>query len=103
MEESLRPFTNGGEKMSIDDVVQISHDALYTIIITSAPVLLVSLVIGLVVSIFQTVTSIQEQTLTFVPKIVCVFLGLMLFGQWMLNNMSQYMVDLWSDFSVYIR
>ena len=89
--------------MSIDDVVQISHDALYTIIITSAPVLLVSLVIGLVVSIFQTVTSIQEQTLTFVPKIVCVFLGLMLFGQWMLNNMSQYMVDLWSDFSVYIR
>jgi len=89
--------------MSIDDVVQISHDALYTIIITSAPVLLVSLIIGLVVSIFQTVTSIQEQTLTFVPKIVCVFLGLMLFGQWMLNNMSQYMVDLWSDFSVYIR
>ena len=89
--------------MSIDDVVQISHDALYNIIITSAPVLLISLVIGLIVSIFQTVTSIQEQTLTFVPKIICVFLGLMLFGHWMLNNMSSYMVELWSDFSVYIR
>ncbi|NTV79540.1 MAG: flagellar biosynthesis protein FliQ [Clostridiales bacterium] len=89
--------------MSIDDVVQISHDALYNVIITSAPVLLISLVIGLIISIFQTVTSIQEQTLTFVPKIICVFLGLMLFGHWMLNNMSSYMVELWSDFSVYIR
>lgn len=89
--------------MSIDDVVQISHDALYNVIITSAPVLLISLVIGLIISIFQTVTSIQEQTLTFVPKIICVFLGLMFFGHWMLNNMSSYMVELWSDFSVYIR
>lgn len=89
--------------MTIDYVVQIANQALYLIIKTSAPVLLVSLVIGLTVSIFQTVTSIQEQTLTFVPKIIGVFLAIMLLGGWMLNNMSDFMVELWSDFSVYIR
>ena len=71
-------------------------------IITSAPLLLVSLIVGLIVSIFQTVTSIQEQTLTFVPKILAVFITLMIGGSWMLNNMSGFMVDLWSNFSYYI-
>ncbi|MGN0131771.1 MAG: flagellar biosynthesis protein FliQ [Lachnospiraceae bacterium] len=89
--------------MSIDYVVQIANQALYLVIKTAAPILLVSLVIGLVVSIFQTVTSIQEQTLTFVPKIIGVFLALMLLGGWMLDGMSGFMVELWSDFSVYIR
>ncbi len=89
--------------MSIDYVVQIANQALYLIIKTAAPVLLVSLVIGLVVSIFQTVTSIQEQTLTFVPKIIGVFLAIMLLGGWMLNNISDFMTQLWSDFSIYIR
>lgn len=89
--------------MSIDLVVQIANQALYTIIKTAAPLLLVSLVVGLVVSVFQTVTSIQEQTLTFVPKILAVFLTMMLLGHWMLNSMSEFMVQLWSDFSVYIR
>ena len=60
--------------MTIDDVTAVAGEALYLIIKTSAPVLLVSLVIGLIISIFQTVTSIQEQTLTFVPKIICVFI-----------------------------
>ena len=89
--------------MSIDLVVQIANQALYTIIKTAAPLLLVSLVVGLVLSVFQTVTSIQEQTLTFVPKILAVFLTMMLLGHWMLNSMSEFMVQLWSDFSVYIR
>lgn len=89
--------------MTIDTVVQIAQQALFTIIKTAAPLLLVSLVIGLIVSIFQTVTSIQEQTLTFVPKILGIFLTMMLLGHWMLNNMTNFMVDLWQDFSVYIR
>ncbi|MCR4947186.1 MAG: flagellar biosynthesis protein FliQ [Lachnospiraceae bacterium] len=83
-------------------ILDISREAYYTIIMTSLPPLLVSLIIGLVVSIFQTVTSIQEQTLTFVPKIIAVFLCLMLLGSWMLDNMSDYMVNLWQDFSLYI-
>ena len=59
--------------------------------------LLVSLVVGLIISIFQTVTSIQEQTLTFVPKIIAIFLALVLFGQWMMNSMVEYMVELWYE------
>ncbi len=89
--------------MTVDAVTALARDALFLIIKTSAPVLMISLVIGLVVSIFQTATSIQEQTLTFVPKVVCVFLGLMLFGHWILNTIVGYMTELWSNFSVYIR
>lgn len=88
--------------MSINDVVEIANRALWIIIKVSAPVLLVSLIVGLIISIFQTATSIQEQTLTFVPKILAVFLALMLLGHWMLNEMSGFMAELWSDFSRYI-
>ncbi len=89
--------------MTIDDITAMGEAALYTIIKCSAPLLLVSLIVGLIVSIFQTVTSIQEQTLTFVPKILAVFLGLILMGHWIMNEMVQYMVDLWSNFGLYIR
>ena len=88
--------------ITVEAVTDIARDAIYTMIITSAPLLLVSLIVGLIVSIFQTVTSIQEQTLTFVPKILAVFITLMIGGSWMLNNMSGFMVDLWSNFSYYI-
>ena len=89
--------------MTEGQVLDIARQALYTIILCSAPLLIISLVVGLVVSIFQTVTSIQEQTLTFVPKMVGMFVGLMLLGHWMLNEMSTYMEDLWRNFSIYIR
>ncbi len=89
--------------MSIDLVTQIMSDAMYTVLITALPPLLISMIVGLAVSIFQTVTSIQEQTLTFVPKLLAIFLVLMVGGGWMLNNMITFMVDLWSDFSVYIH
>lgn len=83
-------------------ILDIAKEAIYNIILVSAPLLLISLIVGLIVSIFQTVTSIQEQTLTFVPKILAVFLGMMLFGAWMLNNLTDYMTKLWSDFSFYL-
>ena len=89
--------------MTIDAVADIARDALYLIVEVSLPVLLISLIVGLVISIFQTVTSIQEQTLTFVPKIICVFLGLMIFGPWMMQKMVDFMVQLWSKFSLYIH
>ena len=72
------------------DIITIAKEAIYTIIISGAPLLLISLVVGLVISIFQTVTSIQEQTLTFVPKVVAVFVGLMLIGPWMMDVLSNY-------------
>ena len=89
--------------MNIDDVTAITTEAIYTVITTAAPVLIISLSVGLLVSIFQTVTSIQEQTLTFVPKILAILLTIMALGQWMMNNLSGFMTRLWGDFSLYIR
>ena len=84
-------------------VLDIARDALYTIILCAAPMLIISLVGGLIISIFQTVTSIQEQTLTFVPKILAVFVGMMIFGSWILTNLTEFINRLWSDFSIYLR
>ena len=84
------------------EVLDIASQAIYTIIVVSAPLLLVSLIIGLIISIFQTVTSIQEQTLTFVPKILAVFVGMMIFGSWILTPLTEYITDLWSNFGVFL-
>ena len=84
------------------EVLDIASQAIYTIIMVSAPLLLVSLIIGLIISIFQTVTSIQEQTLTFVPKILAVFVGMLIFGSWMLTQLTEYITDLWSSFGVFL-
>lgn len=89
--------------MTAEDVIMITREALFTVIKTAAVPLLVSLVVGLTVSIFQTVTSIQEQTLTMIPKILSVFAALLILGHYMLNNIVTFMNKLWSDFSVYIR
>ncbi len=89
--------------MTIEEVTGIASSALFLVIKVAAPVLLVSLVVGLIISIFQTVTSIQEQTLTFVPKIIAVFLALIVLGNWMLTQMSGFMVELWSNFSRYVK
>lgn len=88
--------------MSVEAVTEITNKALYLIIKVSMPILLVSLIIGLVVSIFQTVTSIQEQTLTFIPKIIGVFLTIMIMGHWMLNLIIEYTTNLWLNFSSYV-
>ena len=88
--------------MTIDAVSEMTNNALYVIIKVSLPILLVSLIVGLIISIFQTVTSIQEQTLTFVPKILGVFVTMLICGSWMLNNMSSFIERLWSNFSYYL-
>lgn len=89
--------------ITLSDINTIMNSALFLVIKMSLPVLLTSMVIGLVISIFQTVTSIQEQTLTFVPKVIGVFVMIMLIGNWMLTELSGYIIDLWSDFSMYVR
>ena len=80
----------------------LPKEEIYTIIICSAPMLIISLVVGLIVSIFQTVTSIQEQTLTFVPKMICVFLSLIICGDWILNNILSFIQDLYSRFGEFV-
>ena len=80
----------------------MSQEALRMVLLISAPMLGLGLLVGLAVSVFQATTSIQEQTLTFVPKIVAVFLTLMLLGGWMLDKMADFMTKLWNNFSLYI-
>ncbi|MBP7059461.1 MAG: flagellar biosynthesis protein FliQ [Lachnospiraceae bacterium] len=89
--------------MSQGDVLDIMRTAIYQIIINSAPMLLISLIVGLIISIFQTVTSIQEQTLTFVPKLLSIFLSLLVFGSLIMTNLTGFMTKLWSDFTIYIK
>ncbi len=89
--------------MTAEAVTEMTRQTLYIILKTSLPILLVSMVIGLVISIFQTVTSIQEQTLTFVPKLVGIFATLMLLGGWMMNNIVEFATELWSSFSLYVH
>ncbi len=88
--------------MTQEAIMNIATQTIWTIIKAAGPLLIVSLLIGLIVSIFQTVTSIQEQTLTFVPKIVAVFLGMLLLGSYILNTIVTLMERLWSNFGEYI-
>lgn len=88
--------------MTDADVLDITIDMIWCIIKCSAPLLLASLVVGLVISIFQTITSIQEQTLTFVPKLVVIFIMLLLCGGWIMDNCVDFLVQLCNKFSIYV-
>lgn len=89
--------------MTVDNVVDIARSTLWIIIKVSAPMLGVSLIVGLIISIFQTITSINEQTLTFVPKLLSIFLVLVLAGAWILNNLTSFTTELFRNFSLYIK
>lgn len=89
--------------MSEAVVIDIAREVVWTIVETSAPLLIVSLVIGLIISIFQTVTSIQEQTLTFVPKFIAIMLIIVLVGGWMMNNITELFESLLSHIPDYIK
>jgi flagellar biosynthetic protein FliQ len=71
-------------------VIKIMRESLMTILIVSTPILGVGMVVGLLISIIQTTTSIQEQTLTFVPKIIAIFVTIILLGSWMIRVLVNY-------------
>ncbi|WP_026515404.1 flagellar biosynthesis protein FliQ [Butyrivibrio sp. LB2008] len=89
--------------ITMADINTIVNQCLMLVIKMSLPVLLTSMIVGLVISIFQTVTSIQEQTLTFVPKVICVFIVIMITGNWMMTELTGFISLIWSDFSKYVR
>lgn len=76
--------------MSGDLVIQLGQEALMVVLIVSAPMLGLGLAVGLAVSVFQATTSIQEQTLAFIPKIIAVFVAILIFGPWMLRIMVEF-------------
>lgn len=88
--------------MTEEAVLNIASEAIWTIIISAGPLLIVSLILGLIVSIFQTVTSIQEQTLTFIPKLLGIFIVMLILGSFIINNIVTFMTNLWSSFGDYI-
>lgn len=88
--------------MTQEAIMNIATQAIWTIIKAAGPLLIVSLIIGLIVSIFQTVTSIQEQTLTFIPKLLGIFVTMLLLGSYILNSIVTLMERLWSSFGEYI-
>ena len=76
--------------MTIGFVISLLRNSVFQTFILAAPVLLVAMVVGLIISIFQATTSIQDQSLTFVPKILAIFLTLGFIGAWMVNSMINY-------------
>lgn len=89
--------------MEQGEILSIIQQGIYTIIITSAPLLAVALIIGIIVSIFQATTQINEQTMVFVPKIVGVFLALILLGGWIMTNLTEFTKNVFESINTMIR
>ncbi|MFC0474719.1 flagellar biosynthesis protein FliQ [Robertmurraya beringensis] len=88
--------------MTPDSVIAIAEQGIWMVILISGPLLALALIVGLIVSIFQATTQIQEQTLAFVPKIVAVLLGLVFFGPWMLSHMLSYANEIFTNLTRYV-
>ncbi|MFQ6580690.1 flagellar biosynthesis protein FliQ [Priestia megaterium] len=88
--------------MNGEFVISLAEKGVYTILIVSGPLLLLALVVGLIISIFQATTQIQEQTLAFVSKIVAVLVGIVFFGPWMLSKMISFTYEIFSNLYRYV-
>jgi len=88
--------------MTVESILDVVREGVYTLLITAAPTLILALGVGLLIGIFQAVTSINEQTLTMVPKILVVFLTLVFFGGWMLENLIDYFTQIFNYYFVLI-
>jgi flagellar biosynthetic protein FliQ len=89
--------------MSVGFAAEIIRSSVFQILVVSAPILLVGMIVGLIISIFQATTSIQEQTLTFVPKIAAILIVLVLFGPWMLTTLREYTLQLFQRIPDMVR
>ena len=83
-------------------IIAIMQDAIWTTIKAAAPMLIVAIVIGLIVSIFQATTQINEQTLAFAPKIVGILLSILVFGGFILNTLTEFVVRLYASIGTYV-
>jgi flagellar biosynthetic protein FliQ len=84
-------------------IQQVGMETLKTILILSMPTLLVALTVGLIISIIQATTQIQEQTLAFIPKMVSIYLFLILFGGFLMDRLMIFSTNIFSDFSRYVK
>jgi len=96
MARKIRPGAE--DPMTIEDIVDLGRSAMLVTLLASAPMLLTGMVVGLIISIFQSVTQIQEITLTFVPKIVFVLVAFIMFLPWMSDIILLFVRDLYGSF-----
>ena len=89
--------------MNFDDIQELGQRAMLLTLMLAAPMLVAGIVVGLVISVLQSVTQIQEMTLTFVPKIVAVMVVFLIFLPWMSDTMTQYIRDLFTSFPEMVR
>lgn len=89
--------------MSQNEIITIGQHAVYVVLLASAPILGIGLIVGLLVSIFQATTQINDQTLAFVPKIVAILIVLILVGPWMMNLLTDFTVKLFSQINNFIN
>jgi len=89
--------------MSGELVISLAERGITIVLMVAGPLLILALVVGLLVSIFQATTQIQEQTLAFIPKIVAVLIGLVIFGPWMLTQVVQFTTDIFQNLTTVIR
>ncbi len=89
--------------MTQEFAISIGRETLGLVLLVSAPTIGLALVVGILVSLFQATTQIHEQTLTFAPKIVAVFLGLLVFGPWMLTAVAEFTVRLFNGIPLSIK
>lgn len=89
--------------MSEGTVIRLGQEAILTAMLVGGPLLGLALVVGLLVSLFQATTQLQEQTLTFVPKILAVFAAALLFGPWMMRTMLDYATRILGNLHAFIR
>lgn len=89
--------------MSQEIVMDVGIEAIKVVMMISAPILLLSLLVGLIVSIIQATTQIQEQTLSFIPKLIAIALALLVFGPWMMNTMYDFTIKIFENIPNYIR
>ncbi|WP_138414809.1 flagellar biosynthesis protein FliQ [Aquibacillus sediminis] len=88
--------------MSGEFVISLAEQGIYTVLMVVGPLLLLALAVGLLVSIFQATTQIQEQTLAFIPKIVAVLVGLIFFGPWMLTRMVEFTSNIFQNLNQFV-
>ena len=87
--------------MTPDFAINICKKAIETILLVSAPMLLAGMIIGLLISIFQAATQINEQTLSFIPKIVAVFLTMLIFGPWIIRIVTAFTVGIFDSMATF--
>ncbi|WP_181348731.1 flagellar biosynthesis protein FliQ [Thalassobacillus sp. CUG 92003] len=88
--------------MNSEMVIGLAEKGIYTTLLVTGPLLILALAVGLLVSIFQATTQIQEQTLAFIPKIVAVLIGLVFFGPWMLTQMMQFATEVFNNLNMLV-